>query len=309
MRVIFWCIVLFLPLLTQAAVFSDAEVDAALRAGQESIVQTTKSHNEHLSKTGVGLFYGMLSGYSPLKRKADATAWSDLERFSYLKTVLKKDFIMQLGSMNAVDSYVQSLVGAQDIIPRTGDLQITGSLLWALRHIQEAYRAANKEERIKQIIRHVLSHSGQPQLLLMEELQKDGWEAVYWNPDTNAPQETDAKLINMHKRSVLEAQNGVYNNNSIHVNHILANYRPSSRSKTKRSLDGLQRLNRIPFWVGVANYGHHAFVGYRGNVSEAHNHEMPTSPLLIKNTPFSIWSGYTKEKYLSGIIMIPPGTW
>ncbi|MCB9072034.1 MAG: hypothetical protein H6623_00310 [Bdellovibrionaceae bacterium] len=308
MRIAFLLFVLLLAANGNAAIFSEEETQIAMNAGRQSIINSTRAHYQHLQKTGIGLFYGVRSDYSPIKHSTEDDTWSDLERFSYIKTVLKKDFVTQLGSADAVDSYARSLVGMQESTPRSGDIQITGSLLWTLRHLRAAYASVGKEKRARQIVREVLKNDNGPNVL-MKELQKDGWEAIYWNPDVAQPNETNGKLRQMHQRSVQEAQNGLYNNRSIFLQHTLVNYRPSSNSKTKKSLSSLKRLEHIPFWVGLANYGRQTFVGYLGRVSESHSSEMPISRMLIKESLFADWQGYTREKYLSGIIMIPPGAW
>jgi hypothetical protein len=304
MRLLLILILFLAPLLSSAAVFTSAEVTALMSAGRLSVVQSTQAHHSHLAKTGIGLYYGALSPYSPLgKKNLPTTAWTDLERFGYIKSKFKKDFVQQLGSIEAVDSYAQSLLGTQDLIPRTGDLKMTSSLFWALKHVRAAYMAVGKKERADQIFRYVIGQGGLPHLLLAE-LQKDGWEAIYWNPDTQSNEPNDK-----HNRSYQEAKNGYYNNSSLVIHHMMIDYRLSKNSNTKKNSPKLARLNRIPFWIGLANYGQQLFVGYQGRISEIHNFEMPTSKMLIKDSLFAQWTGYTNEKYLSGVIVVPPHSW
>lgn len=296
------------PLLGEAALFTLDESEAAQVVGRESVLQSMKAHRDHLQKTGVGLFYGVKSTYSPLKKSKNSNEkiWSDIERFGYIKTVLHKNFVHKLGSMNAVDAYVGSLVGIQEEQPRHGDLQMTGSLLWVLKHVSAAYAASGKSERAEQIVRLVQNNGNHPYLLLVE-LQKDGWHSIYWNPDVALPD--DDKKASLHLRSWQEAQKGTYFNNTIKVDYLLTNYRPTKGSKTKKDLSSLKKLKRVPFWVGLANYGRHIFVGYQDHLSEAHSAEMPTSNNLIMDSEFGKWHGhYPSEKLLSGIIMVPPGS-
>lgn len=298
------------PLLGYGAIFVTEESEAAQVVGRDSIKKAIRDDRAHFQKTGVGLFYGSKSSYSPIKKlqSASDTMWSDIDRFSYIKTVLRKDFVHSLSSTTAIDSYVGSLVGNQDQLPRNGDLEMTSPVLWVLKHVKAAYTAAGKKERGEQIDRIVASSGDSPVVLIME-LQKDGWHSIYWNPDVNTPAETDQGKKSLHERSWQEASRGEYMNGKIKVDYSLINYRPSHRSKTKKTISSLRKLKRVPFWIGMANYGKHVFAGYHGNLSEAYSMEMPTSPRLIMNSEFANWSGhYKSEKLLSGIIMVPPGS-
>ncbi len=299
-----------LPTLGYGATFISKESEAAQVVGRDSVTKAIKSHKAHLQKTGVGLFYGSKSSYSPTKELISASdnMWSDIDRFSYIKTILNKNFVQTLGSSNAVDSYVGSLVGIQDENPRHGDLEMTSPLLWALKHVKAAYTAAGKKERAEQIAR-IVEKNGSKAKDLIIELQKDGWHSIYWNPDVNHVAESNERKKTLHERSWQEAQRGEYLNGKIKVDYKLVNYRPSPGSKTKKSVSGLKNLKRVPFWVGMANYGKHMFAGYHGHVTEVYNMEMPTSPRLIMDSEFANWTGhYKSEKLLSGIIMVPPGS-
>ncbi|MCC6138023.1 MAG: hypothetical protein IT287_05285 [Bdellovibrionaceae bacterium] len=298
------------PLIASAALFTVDESEAAQAVGRQSVQNAMRAHRSHLQKTGVGLYYGIQSSYSPLKKlkKPSDKIWSDLERFSYIKTVLHKDFVQKLGSVNAVDTYAGSLVGLQEEEPRRGDLEMTSSLLWALKHVSSAYIAAGKKERAEQIVSRVKKNGNQPQTLLVE-LQKDGWHSIYWNPDVALPSENNSNKAALHLRSWQEAQKGSYLNENIKVDYHLINFRPTKGSKTKKDLSSLKKLKHIPFWVGIANYGRHTFVGYQNHISEAYNTELPTSQNLIMDSSFESWFGhYASEKLLSGIIMAPPGS-
>lgn len=299
-----------LPLLGYGATFVTEESEAAQVIGRDSVKKAIRDHRAHLQKTGVGLFYGSKSSYSPIKKlqSASDTMWSDIDRFSYIKTILRKDFVQTLRSTSAVDAYVGSLVGNQDQLPRNGDMEMTSPVLWALKHVKAAYTAAGKKERGEQIDR-IVESSGSAAHILIMELQKDGWHSIYWNPDVNAPAEPNESKKSLHERSWQEANRGEYMNGKIKVDYSLVNYRPSPRSKTKKNTSSLTKLKRVPFWIGMANYGKHMFVGYHGHLSEAYSMEMPTSSRLIVDSEFANWSGnYRSEKLLSGIIMVPPGS-
>lgn len=308
-RIFFILLVTLFPMLGYGATFTSDESEAAQVVGRESVLNAMKAHRSHISKTGIGLFYGSASEYSPLKRiRKNSTILSDSDRFGYVKMQLNKKFIQQLGNTSAIDSYVGRLVGIQDTPIRHGDLQMTSSVLWALKHVKAAYEAAGKIERADQIHRIVMDRGGRAKDLMVE-LQKDGWHSIYWNPDTLLPEETNKKIRSMHIRSWQEASSGTYMNNTIKVDYLLVNYRPTRGSPTKKETASLAKLKRVPFWVGMANYGKHAFVGYQTHISEAYDSAMPTSPQLIMDANFSSWSGhYSTERLISGIIMVPPGS-
>lgn len=295
------------PCLGFSATFTSDESQAAQVVGRESVLQSMKAHRDHIARTGIGLYYGISSEYSPLKRiRKNSTILSDMDRFGFVKMSLKKTFVQTLGSSSSLDAYVGRLVGIQDADERYGDLQMISSVIWALKHVRAAYEAAEKTERADQIYRIVMDRGGHAKDLIVE-LQKDGWHSIYWNPDVALPD--DDKKASLHLRSWQEAQKGTYFNNTIKVDYLLTNYRPTKGSKTKKDLSSLKKLKRVPFWVGLANYGRHIFVGYQDHLSEAHSAEMPTSNNLIMDSEFGKWHGhYPSEKLLSGIIMVPPGS-
>lgn len=297
------------PLLGYGATFTSDESQAAQVVGRKSVLQAMKSHRDHLSRTGMGLFYGSSSEYSPLKRiRKNSTILSDTDRFGFVKMNLKKSFVEQLGSMSTLDAYAGRLVGIQDADERYGDIEMTSSVLWALKHVKAAYQAAGKAERADQIGRIVMDKGGHSKHLIIE-LQKDGWQSIYWNPDTQMPDEKNAQKRAQHLRSWQEASGGKYMNKSIKVDYLLVNYRPTRGSSTTKDTSSLAKLKRVPFWIGMANYGHHTFVGYQTHISEAYNIAMPNSHQLIRDSEFGTWKGhYASEKMLSGIIMVPPGS-
>ncbi len=291
------------------ATFTSDESEAAQVVGRQSVLQSMQSHRAHLARTGIGLYYGIQSEYSPLKRiRRTSTILSDMDRFGFVKMQLKKPFVQQLGSTSALDAYVGRLVGIQDADTRYGDLQMTSSVMWALKHVKAAYEAAGKVERANQIGRIVMDKGGHAKHLLLE-LQKDGWHSIYWNPDTQQADERTPTQRYAHRRSWQEASSGKYFNGLFKVDYLLVNYRPTRGSSTKKETASLAKLKRVPFWIGMANYGKHAFVGYQTHISEVYDAALPTSSQLIQDSDFTQWKGhYGSEKLLSGLIMVPPGS-
>ena len=66
---------------------------------------------------------------------------------------------------------------------------------------------------------------------------------------------------------------------------------------------GLERLERIPFWYGLARGGRHTFLKHNGVVSEFHYVSDPDDADAITEEPLAEFD------WLSGVIMVPPGSW
>jgi hypothetical protein len=65
----------------------------------------------------------------------------------------------------------------------------------------------------------------------------------------------------------------------------------------------LQKLENVPFFVGVANGGIHTFVGHRGNVCDFHWTAQPDDRNAMTENPIREW------KWDTGLYMVPPGYW
>lgn len=302
-----------------ASRFSEEESLHMAEAGKESIQTLSREHFEAHRRSGIGLMYGWKSSYSSVRIfKEGQIKWTNQDRFNYIKMKLKPQFKQSLRTESAVDSYVWSLVGDQDNRPFTGSVVLTSCIKWALRHVKKAYTEINQAARYEQLLA-VVRNKGETGHTLLKELQKDGWEAVYWNPDMYAPNETRPDRLPFHTGSAANAINKkkyippVRNpspNDIIEIDHLLVNYRPSPGSSTRKESAALQRLKRVPFWVGIANYGNHVFVGYHGRISESHSPFMPDNVKNLEESDFATWGlAWPSEKYLSGVIMVPPGSW
>lgn len=133
---------------------------------------------------------------------------------------------------------------------------------------------------------------------LAKELKKDGWQSIYWNPDAKNPDDGNPE----HSFSALQVSRGkgYY---GMEIDATVQNYRPTSGKSTRQDLSGINKLNDVPFFFGLAKGGIHTFVGRSGNVNEFHWSETPDSKHAIQETPLKDWG------WNSGVIMVPPGTW
>jgi hypothetical protein len=231
-------------------------------AGRASIKELRRRHERALEKDGVGLFYGDHSSFHSM---------SPEDRRTWLRD------------------------NASGPVPK--GLRESSCIGWAMENLRRAYAAAGRSDRWAEIERDVVKH-GSIGTVLAKDLAKDGWVAVYFNPDVNHPGDFDAEHPTTAR---IVRERGTYY--GIEVQHVVENYAPSDGSRTKKDLSGDKLLAEVPFFFGLARGGRHTFVGYDGIVSDFHWMTEPNEPGAIKETPL------TKFDWLSGLIMVPPDTW
>ncbi len=232
--------------------------------GAQSIDMRMKAHTEAIDKTGVGVYYGDHSSMKQMSQK---------ERQEWAAANAKP------GTTPNANFKESSCIG------------------WAMENVGAAYAAAGKTARWTEIQRIVASE-GSRGTVLAKELQKDGWQAVYWNPDAKKPDDGNAE----HSFSASQVAKGkpYY---GINIDATVQNYRPTAGGGTQQDLSGIDKLSKVPFFFGLAKGGMHTFVGRNGNVNEFHWNHMPDSKGAIEERPLKDWG------WNSGVIMGPPGTW
>ncbi len=235
--------------------------------GRAAIDRNTQAHRNAIDRTGIGTLYGSKSSYASM---------SAAERKAWIQENAK--------------------AGTRPPSPK-----ISHCIGWAMQNVKGAYVAAGKLERWNEIER-VMRSKDFKGTELAKELQKDGWEGVYWNPDAKRPNDGNAE----HTSTARQVARGMpyY---GIKVQHTVTNYRPTDagrgEKKTEQDLSGIRSLEKVPFFFGLAKGGMHTFVGREGNVSEVHWNNAPNDKDLIEEQPL------TKFGWNSGVLMIPPGTW
>lgn len=223
------------------------------------------AHFDSIKRTGVGTIYGDHSSYKSMKPQ---------ERAEWIANTKKP-------GTTAPTPKESSCIG------------------WAMQNVKGAYVAAGKTERWAEIERIVKS-KGMKGTELAKELQKDGWEGVYFNPDPRKSDDGNAE----HSFTASQVKKGkpYY---GIDVKHSVTNYRPTEDGDktTKQDLSSLKKLEEVPFFFGLARGGVHTFAGQNGRVNEMHWDRMPDDPSAIEERSLKDfpWS--------SGVIMVPPGTW
>ena len=246
---------------------SAASFGARLAAGgAQSIELRMKQHADSIEKTGIGKYFG------------DHSSWKTMSADE--KTQWIKD--------NAKPGVTP---------PSAGSIKENSCIGWAMENVGAAYAAAGKSERWAEIQRTVVA-KGSKGTDLAKELKKDGWQSIYWNPDTKHPNDGNAE--HSFSASQVAKGKGYY---GIEVDAQVTNYRPTDGEGTKQDMAGIQKLREVPFFFGLAKGGVHTFVGRKGEVNEFHWAEMPNSDHAIQQTPLE------KFGWNSGLIMVPPGTW
>jgi hypothetical protein len=237
-----------------------------LQGGATSIEDKMNRHRNSIAETGVGTYYG------------------DHSSMKSMSTTERQEWI----DRNAKPGTTP---------PAATDLKESSCIGWVYENVGAAYQAAGKADRWNEILRTVAA-KGSKGTDLAKELQKDGWESVYWNPDTK--KSADGSAEHTYSAAIVNRNKTYY---GIKVDHQLTNYRPATDSNTQADSSGIDKLKDIPFFFGLARGGMHTFVGRDGNVNEFSWTSMPNSTSAIKDVPLQDYA------WLSGLIMVPPGTW
>lgn len=202
-------------------------------------------------------------------------------------------------SMNQSEraDWIRSNAQAGTQPPTAGELRESSCIGWAMENVKAAYVAAGKADRWDEIQRTVLA-KGSKGTDLAKELKKDGWESVYWNPDAKKP--ADGNAEHSYSAAMVRRGNPYY---GIPIDHQVLNYRPSTDGATTQDMSGIEKLREVPFFFGLAKGGMHTFVGREGKVNEFHWTAMPNDRNAIEERPLE------QFPWLSGVIMVPPGSW
>lgn len=228
------------------------------KGGADSIDSKMGAHLKSLEETGVGLYYGDHSDMNSMNR-GEMQAWIDGKATDRAKA------------------------------PSASELRKSSCIGWAMENVEAAYKAAGKTARWNEI-EGIMRRDDMRGTTLAKELQKDGWESVYWNGDTS-----NTSHNGEHSFSASQVRKGrpYY---GVKVDHQVLNYE-------RGDMSGIDKLEDVPFFFGLARGGTHTFVGRDGNVNEFHWSHMPDSDTAIEETPLKDWG------WGSGLIMVPPGSW
>lgn len=234
--------------------------------GNRSIATKMGGHLDNIERTGVGTYYG------------DHSSMKDM-------------------SLAEKQEWINNHATAGTNPPQASELKESSCIGWAMENVKAAYVNAGKAERWSEIERTVYA-KGTKGTDLAKELQKDGWEAVYWNPDARNPNDGNAE--HSYTAAITKRGQPYY---GININHRVVDYRPTEGQNTQLDMSGIEKLREVPFFFGLAKGGMHTFVGREGKVNEFHWTAQPNDRNAIEERPLENFP------WNSGVIMIPPGTW
>ncbi|MBV1858807.1 MAG: hypothetical protein KUG77_10375 [Nannocystaceae bacterium] len=126
---------------------------------------------------------------------------------------------------------------------------------------------------------------------LIRELIARGWTGIYWNPDVTDKSDGE----HSYSAHIARTKKTYYN---LPVSDMVLDYR-----RRPVNMAGLNKLDKVPFWVGCARGGSHVFCGTGGNVSEFHWTAAATNPKAMELVALKDYA------WMSGIIAVPPTVW
>ena len=226
-------------------------------------------HYQQVRETGVGLLYGVLSQYAALP---------DDQKIAYIETIKKP--------------------GTMPPMPEP-----TSCISWVYKNLQIGFAGIGRLNEWEQIEAYLRSR-GSDGIFLAQELQRLGWETVYWNADVDFPADNPE-----HHRALWDSVQNTHTYFGIKIDHMMLNFRPSPDSTTQADNSGLDKLAQVPIWFGLANGAYHTFLGYGDHVNESHSPLNPEERRNIVDSRFKFFGATSKVKYLSGVIVVPPKTW
>ena len=260
--------------------------------GDKSITNNSNAHKTAIENTGVGLYYGDHSPFHDAILRGDRAA---------LRT--------QIDAMSMGNWRMGSIEPGSVIIEKppgqTVRLRESSCIGWVMENVKAAYEGAGEEARFAEINRRV-KEADLRGTVLCEELQKDGWTAVFYCPrtaeDLSASDERE-KLgaLNMAKAGARVWKSPVQGSAGVRCDAVITGYRgviPDSKTEAQ-----LEKLENVPFFVGVANGGIHTFVGHNGSVCDFHWKAQPDDKNAMTENSIRQWEWDT------GLYMVPPGYW
>ena len=260
--------------------------------GDRSITEKTSAHKMAIDRTGVGLYYGDHSRFhEDILRGNRSSLQTEIDAMSAGN--------WRLGSLEPGVVEIESSSG------QSARLQESSCIGWVLQNVKAAYEGAGHGERFDEINQKV-KEADLRGTVLCEELQKDGWTAVFYCPRTaadlaEAGEREKLGALNMAKAGARVWKSPVSGSDGVRCDAVVTGYRgiaPDSETEAQ-----LEKLENVPFFVGVANGGIHTFVGHNGSVCDFHWTAQPDDKNAMTENPVRKW------KWDTGLYMVPPGYW
>lgn len=182
-------------------------------------------------------------------------------------------------------------------VPPGASLTESSCVAWAMECTAAAFNEVGQGAVWRNINRITRANQLKGTVLVQQLISLARWTGVYWNPDVKNPGD---KGEHSFSYSVARKHKTYY---KIPIQDYVLNYRPMPPSKTPKDETGLEKLAKVPFWVGCAKGGRHVFCGTGKKVSEFHWTSSATHTHAMELVSLQ---GYA---WLSGIIVIPPTVW
>jgi len=174
--------------------------------------------------------------------------------------------------------------------PAGVSLTISSCVVWAMECAEYAFNKVSQGNQWNQIA-SVARRNRLKGTVLIGELIKRNWTGIYWNPDV-----TDTSDSEHSYSAYVAKKQGTYY--KLKVSDMVVDYRRNPKNMT-----GINKLDKVPFWVGCARGGQHVFCGTGANVSEFHWDYPATNPKAMEQVPLKDYA------WMSGIIAVPPQVW
>ncbi len=262
-------------------------------AGDRAITAKTKAHHDAIDATGVGRYYGDHgSFYAEVRANDRAGVNARIEGWT------RRQWTLAAMSRGRVD--IRGPNGA------TATIKESSCIGWVMENAKAAHEAAGMAARFAKIEQR-MRDADLRGTVLCEELQKDGWTAVFYSPRTAADlgaagENEKLAALNMAKAGALIWRaSTVEGSRGVECDVVVSGYRDTAPDAATEAL--LRRLESVPFFIGVANGGMHTFVGHQGNVCDFHWTAGPDEKRAMTEEPVREWAWDT------GLYMVPPGFW
>ncbi|MCB9655540.1 MAG: hypothetical protein H6729_15570 [Deltaproteobacteria bacterium] len=270
--------------------------DRLMEAGRTSIQRFEAEQDRCMNALGIGLLYGDTSAFG---RRTER------QKRAYIEQKLR-----DAGLPNSFYPWRQT--DDQNIsgpaVTRPYGPDNTACVDWVLRHVGNAYKMVAAEYRAEgqveradallgrwmEIFSIVKRHDVQGEYLCAE-LQKDGWEAIFWADDLTRDTGSERARANYAAATAGRAYEGV-----IYPDDTIVNFRAPG---TAHDASGLEKLAQVPFWMGIAHGAYHVFCGLGATINESHQGPEIDERRAVENRTFDDF------RYHEGVIMVPPGAW
>lgn len=260
--------------------------------GERSIRENTDAHRTAIDDTGIGLYYGDHSPFREAILRGDR---------AMLQTQLDA---MSMGSWR-MEALEPGSVIMENSSGKSARLRESSCIGWVMENVKAAYEKGGNGARFAEINMRV-KEADLRGTVLCEELQKDGWTAVFYSPRTAddlaaAGEREKLGALNMAKAGARVWKAPIQGSNGVRCDDVITGYRDIEPDRDTEA--ELEKLENVPFFVGVANGGIHTFVGYKGSVCDFHWTAQPDDKDAMTENPIREW------KWDTGLYMVPPGYW